>query len=237
MAPKNSVRYDKELGAFVVRLPGQPEDFLLDPAVRVGSPGPSLSLQPSCPASALLPCRCLLFSPPALPLPGPQPLQGGAWGVVRLPQSPPAHAPCCRAGRPDHSSMTLRRACLMPPRCCRWCAATTPRPNPSTSGRERRRCGARARGSIAPHRRPPRCLHAQALACLPAAACSPPTHYPPRHLTAPHLLPRRDADISDDIEPAAWQPVGNYAVQITWPDGFSQVSAGPGGSTIRAGGR
>lgn len=35
----------------------------------------------------------------------------------------------------------------------------------------------------------------------------------------------RDADISDDIEPAAWQPVGNYAVQITWPDGFSQIAA------------
>lgn len=32
-----------------------------------------------------------------------------------------------------------------------------------------------------------------------------------------------DADIPDDVEPAAWQPVGNYAVQITWQDGFSQV--------------
>lgn len=34
MAPKNSVRYDRELGAFVVRLPGQDADFLLDAAVR-----------------------------------------------------------------------------------------------------------------------------------------------------------------------------------------------------------
>lgn len=34
----------------------------------------------------------------------------------------------------------------------------------------------------------------------------------------------RDGDVPDDIEPAAWQPVGNYAVQITWQDGFSQVA-------------
>ncbi|PSC74969.1 fe-S cluster assembly factor chloroplastic [Micractinium conductrix] len=34
----------------------------------------------------------------------------------------------------------------------------------------------------------------------------------------------RDSDIPDDIEPAAWQPVGNYAVQISWQDGFSQIA-------------
>ncbi len=33
LAPKNSVRYDGELGAFVVRLPNGEEEFLLDPAV------------------------------------------------------------------------------------------------------------------------------------------------------------------------------------------------------------
>jgi hypothetical protein len=35
----------------------------------------------------------------------------------------------------------------------------------------------------------------------------------------------RDEDVSDDIEPEGIQPVGNYAVQIQWPDGFSQVAA------------
>jgi hypothetical protein len=35
----------------------------------------------------------------------------------------------------------------------------------------------------------------------------------------------RDADIPDDIEPQSIQPVGNYAVQISWQDGFSQVAA------------
>ncbi|KAI7842036.1 hypothetical protein COHA_004236 [Chlorella ohadii] len=35
----------------------------------------------------------------------------------------------------------------------------------------------------------------------------------------------RDEDIPDNIEPAGWQPVGNYAVQITWPDGFSQIAS------------
>lgn len=33
LAPKNSVRYDGELGAFVVKLPNGEEEFLLDPAV------------------------------------------------------------------------------------------------------------------------------------------------------------------------------------------------------------
>lgn len=31
-------------------------------------------------------------------------------------------------------------------------------------------------------------------------------------------------DISEDIEPEEIRPMGNYAVQITWPDGFNQVS-------------
>lgn len=33
----------------------------------------------------------------------------------------------------------------------------------------------------------------------------------------------RDSDVLDDIEPASVQPLGNYAVQITWQDGFNQV--------------
>jgi DUF971 family protein len=31
------------------------------------------------------------------------------------------------------------------------------------------------------------------------------------------------SDIPDDIEPEEIKPMGNYAVSITWPDGFSQV--------------
>ena len=34
----------------------------------------------------------------------------------------------------------------------------------------------------------------------------------------------RDSDIAEDIEPESVQPLGNYAVQITWKDGFNQVS-------------
>ncbi len=34
----------------------------------------------------------------------------------------------------------------------------------------------------------------------------------------------RDADIPDDVRPAGVQPLGNYAVQITWEDGFNQVA-------------
>lgn len=30
-------------------------------------------------------------------------------------------------------------------------------------------------------------------------------------------------DISEDIEPEEIRPMGNYAVEITWPDGFNQV--------------
>lgn len=33
----------------------------------------------------------------------------------------------------------------------------------------------------------------------------------------------RDSDVLDDIEPASVQPLGNYAVQITWQDGFNQA--------------
>ncbi|KAJ6435339.1 hypothetical protein OIU84_000515 [Salix udensis] len=32
------------------------------------------------------------------------------------------------------------------------------------------------------------------------------------------------ADVPEDIEPEEIQPMGNYAVQITWPDGFSQIA-------------
>lgn len=31
-------------------------------------------------------------------------------------------------------------------------------------------------------------------------------------------------DIPEDIEPEEIRPMGNYAVSITWPDGFSQVT-------------
>lgn len=31
------------------------------------------------------------------------------------------------------------------------------------------------------------------------------------------------ADIPEDIEPEEIRPMGNYAVSITWPDGFNQV--------------
>lgn len=34
----------------------------------------------------------------------------------------------------------------------------------------------------------------------------------------------RDEDIPDDIEPAGISPLGNYAVQILWGDGFNQVA-------------
>lgn len=30
-------------------------------------------------------------------------------------------------------------------------------------------------------------------------------------------------DVPEDIEPEDIRPMGNYAVSITWPDGFSQV--------------
>ena len=33
----------------------------------------------------------------------------------------------------------------------------------------------------------------------------------------------RDSDIAEDIQPESVQPLGNYAVQITWQDGFNQV--------------
>ncbi|XP_047308403.1 fe-S cluster assembly factor HCF101, chloroplastic [Impatiens glandulifera] len=32
------------------------------------------------------------------------------------------------------------------------------------------------------------------------------------------------ADVSEDIEPEEIRPMGNYAVSITWPDGFSQIA-------------
>ena len=34
----------------------------------------------------------------------------------------------------------------------------------------------------------------------------------------------RDADVPDDVEPATISPVGNYAAQIAWQDGFNQVA-------------
>lgn len=30
-------------------------------------------------------------------------------------------------------------------------------------------------------------------------------------------------DIPEDVEPEEIRPMGNYAVSITWPDGFNQV--------------
>jgi DUF971 family protein len=34
----------------------------------------------------------------------------------------------------------------------------------------------------------------------------------------------RDEDIPEDVRPSDVQPLGNYAVQITWEDGFNQVA-------------
>jgi hypothetical protein len=31
------------------------------------------------------------------------------------------------------------------------------------------------------------------------------------------------SDVPEDIEPEEIRPMGNYAVSINWPDGFSQV--------------
>jgi len=31
-------------------------------------------------------------------------------------------------------------------------------------------------------------------------------------------------DVAEDIEPEDIRPMGNYAVSITWPDGFSQIA-------------
>ncbi len=33
----------------------------------------------------------------------------------------------------------------------------------------------------------------------------------------------RDEDVADDVAPASVQPLGNYAVQISWQDGLNQV--------------
>lgn len=33
----------------------------------------------------------------------------------------------------------------------------------------------------------------------------------------------RDDEVPEDVQPASVQPLGNYAVQITWQDGFNQV--------------
>ena len=33
----------------------------------------------------------------------------------------------------------------------------------------------------------------------------------------------QDSDIADAVRPAAMRPLGNYAMQIDWEDGFNQV--------------
>lgn len=35
----------------------------------------------------------------------------------------------------------------------------------------------------------------------------------------------RDEDVPDDVTPESISPLGNYAVQITWQDGFNQVAS------------
>lgn len=35
----------------------------------------------------------------------------------------------------------------------------------------------------------------------------------------------RDKDVPEDVAPASVQPLGNYAVQISWQDGLNQVRA------------
>lgn len=44
----------------------------------------------------------------------------------------------------------------------------------------------------------------------------------------------RSAGISDDIRPDTIAPLGNYAVQILWQDGFNQVSTDFGWTGVRA---
>jgi DUF971 family protein len=35
----------------------------------------------------------------------------------------------------------------------------------------------------------------------------------------------RDEDVREDIQPESINPLGNYAVQISWQDGFNQVAS------------
>lgn len=35
----------------------------------------------------------------------------------------------------------------------------------------------------------------------------------------------RDEDIPEDVKPASISPLGNYAVQISWEDGFNQIAS------------
>lgn len=34
----------------------------------------------------------------------------------------------------------------------------------------------------------------------------------------------RYSDVAENVEPESIRPMGNYAVSINWPDGFSQVN-------------
>lgn len=42
----------------------------------------------------------------------------------------------------------------------------------------------------------------------------------------------RDADVADDVAPASVQPLGNYAVQISWQDGLNQVLWPPNSTAV-----
>lgn len=53
--------------------------------------------------------------------------------------------------------------------------------------------------------------------------------------TPPSLLPhthpagqRKREEVADDVRPISVNPLGNYAVQISWSDGFNQVGTGGG---------
>ena len=49
----------------------------------------------------------------------------------------------------------------------------------------------------------------------------------------------RYEDVAEGIEPQSIRPMGNYAVEITWPDGFNQVGGTeeqPGRSGVEQGG-
>lgn len=76
--------------------------------------------------------------------------------------------------------------------------------------------------------------HTPAPPCAPApatpAACCPP---PPVRARGPRPSTRclagqrtiNPADIPEDVTPESINPLGNYAVQIQWADGFNQVGA------------
>jgi hypothetical protein len=44
-------------------------------------------------------------------------------------------------------------------------------------------------------------------------------------LPPPPSSPPQDSDIPDELQPQSITLLGNYAVQVTWEDGFNQVAS------------